>query len=50
MLGRSNMKDWIIFGEISMEGRYSIMINMESNQDLIVGMLRYIRKHEVTKY
>ena len=29
ILGGSNLKDWIIFGEISMGGRYSIVMNME---------------------
>ena len=29
ILVESNMKDWIIFGKISKEGRYSVMMNMK---------------------
>ena len=49
IFGESNMKDWIIFDEISMRG-YSIMMNMELNHDFTTSMLRQIRKHEDTKY
>ena len=33
-----------------MEGRYFIVVNIEGNQDLTVGMLGHIRNHEDTKF
>ena len=45
ILGGSNLKDWIIFGEISMEGKYSIMMNMERNQNLSSGLLTQNMEH-----
>ena len=38
------------FCEISKEGRYSIMISMEGNQNIPAGLLRHIRKHKAIEY
>ena len=44
------MEDWIIFGEIFMGEQYSIMVNIEGNQDLTSSVLGHIRNHEDQKY
>ena len=49
-LGGSNLEDWIIFGEISMEGKYSIMVNMVGNQNLPFGLLSQNRKRGDPEY
>ena len=51
----SNQGDRILFYEISKEGRYSegrysIMISMEGNQNILVGLLIHSRKHKAIKY
>ena len=50
ILCKSNLEDLIIFVEISMGGRYSIIMNMKSNQDLTDVMLGNIRKRVDLEY
>ena len=46
----SNQRDHILFCEISKEGRYSIMISMKGNENILATLLRHIRKHKAIEY
>ena len=39
ILCRSNLEDWIIFGEISKGDKYSFMVDMGGNHNLPAGFL-----------
>ena len=50
ILGKSNLEDQIIFNEISMGGKYFIMVNMEGNRNLPASLLNHNRKRGDREY